>query len=187
MHAHGAALLHALAAFAAVTLFVFFSPHSHAAGQPPVDASHEKVGARAQTSMPRTVAAQVVADTATADPRQHGGLYRCQSGPRTVYQGRPCAPDSVTIPLDGGTFTIVDPHPVSPTRRPTSTLRPRMGGISRSDARVVSEKCGKLLHRKEHIESQQRAGAGTRRMTSLKRQWHSVTRRLTELQCSNFQ
>lgn len=185
MHAHRAAL--ALAAFATVTLFVFIGPRSHAAAQPPVDAAHQEARARAQTAVPRIGAAPVVADAAIADSQQHGGLYRCQSGRRTIYQGRPCAPDTVTIPLDGGTFTVVDPHPASPTRPPTSTLRPRMGGISKSDARVVSEKCGALLHRKEHIESQQRAGASARRMTALKRQWHSVTRRLTDLQCSNFQ
>lgn len=56
------------------------------------------------------------------------GVFRCELNERTVYQAEPCNDPATQSELGRGSFTVVDPYPVSP--------RPAGGKAAESTRRV---------------------------------------------------
>lgn len=92
-------------------------------------------------------------------PQQaRSGVFRCESSEGTVYQAEPCNDSATQSELGRGSFTVVDPYPVTSrpaAGKPAEPTR-RVGAASEDAALKKEADCDRHQRAVERIDAQAR-------------------------------
>lgn len=125
-----------------------------------------------------------------SDPKP--ALYRCDGPDGVSYQDSPCTGRQVSMKLDGGTVSVVQPQPgarIVPRKTPMGRAPATVvAGSSRRRAQPAARPakentCDALKAQIRNIEAQERAGGTAQWMDHLRASKRSVQERMWRIGC----